>query len=158
MAAFNFSDITVSEVFAKEIYNGSTRALMAHSVRAVEVLLWDKFRFKTSVTIVEVNTLTHFGRLSACSVAKNSGDKSVIFIYNDPEYDFSRKRFCIAHELYHILCSAGSANNSGPRRDTNHERLCDHFANDLCRFHDDFYAAPKNISRLRFHGLPYRSI
>jgi Zn-dependent peptidase ImmA (M78 family) len=98
------------------------------------------------------------GRLSWSSVAENKGDVTYIRYWNNRDFDKNHKRFCIAHELYHIIWSVGSS--SGVPRNAKTEYFCDAFANDLCSKHDKFYEAQAKIKNgeIRFHGLPFKSV
>ena len=130
---------------------------MAHSVRAVEQFLRDTYRFDTQVVLVhDPNVFWDMGRMSWCSVAQNNGDLTYISVDARQDWDHNRRRYCIAHELYHVIWSVGSA--SKVERTTRVESFCDLFANDLCSKHDSFYAKKENIDKLRFQGLPYRSV
>jgi hypothetical protein len=96
--------------------------------------------------------------MSWCSVAENSGDITYIWYQDDPEWDHSRKRFCIGHELYHVIWSVGTSAKVPRSKLT--ESTCDVFANDLCKFHDLFYEEQAKVQNVnvRFQGLPYRSV
>jgi hypothetical protein len=157
--ANNFGDATVAGELARKAYDLSTECLMAHSIRAVEKYLRDTYNFDTQIVLeASKEVLSDVGRMSWCSVAENSGDLTYIWFQYDPEWDRSRKRFCIAHELYHVIWSVGTA--SKVPRNKAVESTCDVFANDLCKFHDKFYDDQAKIQNLniRFQGLPYRSV
>lgn len=155
--ASDFADSETAGEFAKKIYEFSTNCLMAHSIRAVEQFLKQTYKFDTKIVLAEhAKVRSDTGRMSCCSVAQNNGDKTYILVQKDDNFERSRKRFCVAHELYHVIWSVASAQTS-PRTQMT-ESACDVFANDLCRLHDEFYADSANLAKLRFHGLPYRSV
>ena len=157
--ATGFEAPATAERLAKSIYDISTECLMAHSIRSVERYLRETYKFDTQIVLKPSKTVfPDMGRLSWCSVAANSGDLTYIFFHDDPEWDRNRKRFCIAHELYHVIWSVGSAANVPRHKMT--ESLCDLFANDLCRHHDAFYEEQAKAANqfIRFQGLPYRSV
>jgi len=153
----NFSeDATAGEV-AQKIYSLSTDCLMAHSIRAVEDYLLEAYRFDTKIVLkFNKNVLPDMGRMSWCSVASTTGGRTYIFVQDNEGWERTKKRFCIAHELYHVIWSVGSARTS--KRGIEAESLCDLFANDLSRKHDAFYADSNNLANIRFQGLPYRSV
>ena len=149
---------TAGEI-AQKIYEVSTDCLMAHSIRGVERYLRETYGFDTAIVLVaSKDVLTDTGRLSWCSVAANTGDPSYIYYQSEnPNWEKNKKRFCIAHELYHVIWGVGTANTIR-RNDRTAEELCDIFANDLCLKHDTFYADPANIASLRFNGVRYRTV
>ena len=159
----DFSSDTTASGIAKVIYDISTECLMAHSIRAIEHHLREQYDFTTTIVLCPSKyVLSDSGRLSWCSVALNTGDPTYIFYQDDPDLDKTRKRFCIAHELYHVIWSAENSDNGGAvvARDLRTESACDIFANSLCTLHDEFYKeeATRNNGGIRFHGLPYRSV
>src|ERR1700744_5696656 len=134
MDATKFEDCYVAGGLAHQIYNTSFECLMAHSIRAVEKYLRDFHNFDTQIVLEpNKNVRDDTGRLSWCSVASNSGNITYIYFQEDADLEKSRKRFCIAHELYHVIWSVGSS--SSVPRDKAVESTCDVFANDLCRMH-----------------------
>jgi len=156
-----FGDCYTAGEIAQKIYKVSTETLMAHSIRAVEGYLRQHYDFDTAIVLQpSKEVLSDMGRMSWCSVASNTGDPSYIFYQDDhPNWEKSHKRFCIAHELYHVIWAVGSSIKT-PRRDRTAESVCDIFANELCRCHDTFYAeqATKQNADLRFQGLPFKSV
>lgn len=157
--ATNFGDADVAGKLAHKAYQLSAECLMAHSIRAIEHYLRETYHFNTQIVLLaSAEVLPDTGRMSWCSVAENSGDITYIFYHNDPEWNHSRKRFCVAHELYHVIWSVGTAAKVPRSKLT--ESTCDVFANDLCRHHNQFYedqAKLQNVG-IRFEGLPYRSV
>lgn len=129
---------------------------MAHSIRAVEQFLRDTYAFDTQIVLLDdKNVFKDTGRMSWCSVASNSGDPTYISVDARSDWDNNHRRFCIAHELYHVIWSVGSAPQV-PRTGAV-EMMCDHFANNLCNEHHKFYEDETNLKKLLFQGLPYRS-
>lgn len=140
---------------AERVYALSEECLMAHSIRAVERYLLETYRIHTPIVLkLHPQALTEFGRLSFCSVATATGFPTVIWVQSDA--DHNHRRFCIAHELYHVICAISSSSESVPRS-RYIEDVCDLFANELCRRHHEFHIKPETQARLRFDGLPYRS-
>jgi hypothetical protein len=147
-----------AELTAQRIYDSSTECLMAHSIRAVERHLREVFQFNTQIVLTPCpDVFTDMGRLSWSSVASNSGHLTFIRYWDNKDLDKNHKRFCIAHELYHIIWSIATA--ADVPRTPEVEKMCDHFANELCRHHDKFYADQAKINNgdIRFQGLPFRS-
>lgn len=146
-----FNDCHKAEARAKEIYKLSEDCLMAHSIRAVEKHLLEKYDFNTQIVVAIEDWLrTDLGRVSGCSVPASSGDVTYIYVQNDLE--FNMQRFCIAHELYHVLWSVGSTEPGDHSRSVDAEELCDCFANDLCLQHRKFYEKIENVDRLKSIG------
>jgi hypothetical protein len=157
--ASGFEDRAEVGNLAQRIYDTSTECLMAHSIRAVEKYLRDIYSFDTQIVLQPCeHVYADMGRLSWSSVAKNKGHITYIRFWDNKDLDKNHKRFCIAHELYHIVWSVGSS--SDVPRDRKTESICDTFANDLCFLHDKFYEAQAKINNgeIRFHGLPFRSV
>lgn len=145
---------------ARTIYDAASSCLMAHSIRAVEKHLRLQYRFNTQIVLQPCkDVLLDMGRLSWSSVAENSGDLTYIFYHEDGPGNHNHKRFCIAHELYHVVRAVASTADEVPR-DQLAEELCDIFANELCAQHDKFYAdqAKNGNAAIRFGGLPFRSV
>jgi hypothetical protein len=161
--ATNFAEDATAGEIAQKVYDLATDSLMAHSIRAVEEYLRQTYDFDTAIVLRrDNNVLSDTGRLSWCSVAANTGDPSYIFVQDtdvDRNWDHSRKRFCIAHELYHVMWAVGSS-TSTPVRNAKTESLCDVFANDLCMKHDAFYEEQAKVMNVgcRFQGLRYRTV
>jgi hypothetical protein len=156
MNGYHFATTEEANSIAGEIYDLSTRALMAHSIRGVEQFLAKKYNFNTQVVLLFEPVFKHFGRMSWCSVAANSGGLTFIAVDDNRDWDNNHRRFCVAHELYHVLWSIGSTRP--PQRNIRMEQICDQFANVLCQKHHEFNDNPANIAKLKFHGLPYRSV
>lgn len=155
-----FRQSATAEKLAKQIFDGCTVCLMAHSIRATEKHLREVYKFDTQIVLQPcLDVLTDMGRLSWSSVAQNSGHLTYIRYWDNHEFENSRKRFCIAHELYHVIWSIASS-SSVTRGDKTAELACDHFANELCGMHDAFYVehSKSNNVYLRFQGLPFRSV
>ncbi len=153
-----FERVAVAEQLAQHIYDTASGCLMAHSIRAVEKYLRETYNFDTQIVLQPCqHVFRDMGRLSWSSVAANRGHITYITYLDDKDLDKNHKRFCIAHELYHVIWSVGTS--SGVSRTTGTEQICDHFANDLCRKHDRFYEeqAGTNNGSIRFQGLPFRS-
>ena len=155
----DFELSATAEDLAQRIYDTSTGCLMAHSIRSVEKYLRETYNFDTQIVLQPCShVLSDMDRLSWSSVAQNSGHITYIRYWDNTELDNTRRRFCIAHELYHVIWSIGTA--SSLVRGIGTEQIFDHFANDLCRKHDKFYADQAKINNgdIRFLGLPYRSV
>jgi len=156
----NFEQPEEADRLAQRIDDISTDCFMAHAIRAAEKYLHETYGFDTQIILrPDRNILTDTGRISWSSVAQNSGHKTYIAFPADPNLDKNHKRFCIAHELYHVIWSIGSASGAVVRnRGT--EEICDMFANRLCFLHDKFletHGANRNAA-LRFPDLPYKSV
>lgn len=127
----------------------------AHSIRAVECFLAATYRVQTPILLRQSTPLQEYGRLSYCSVSTITGFPSVIWVQKDA--DHNTKRFCIAHELYHVLMAVASSSSETIERTRLVEDCCDLFANTLCQKHDDYHRHPDTPAKLRFEGLPLRS-
>lgn len=152
-----FDDCYKAGARALEIYKLSTDCLMAHSIRAVERYLLEKYGFNTQIILAVENWMrADLGRVSVSSVAVENG--GITYIYVQDDIGFNQQRFCIAHELYHVIWSIGSSEPSDHDHSKNTEGCCDCFANDLCLQHHRFYDDPKNIDKLKSIGdRTYRS-
>ncbi len=141
---------------ANEVYSLSEQCLMAHSIRAVEKYLLEKYAFPTQIILeISDNVVSDMDRLSWCSPAQNKGDKTFIFV--DREWgDQDQRRFCVAHELYHIIWSVASV--TPPDRSRNGEEVCDIYANRLCELHNEFNTDTAKRASLIFTKIPYRSV
>lgn len=157
--ANGFSSSGKAEELAQIIYDRAVGCLMAHSIRAVEKHLREQYEFDTQIVLDACpHVRSDTGRLSWCSVAQHSGHITYIRYWDDKDLGHNHKRFCVAHELYHIIWSVASS--SAVPREVRSEQVCDHFANELCKKHDKFYEeqAKKNNGDIRFHGLPLKSV
>lgn len=78
--------------------------------------------------------------------------RATIFIHKDANKNLAR--FCIAHEVFHLLLELDSYLNNGRtawgRLPTSRaiEDECDHFARQLCKLHDDFNRNERHREKL----------
>lgn len=151
----NIGDI--ARDLAKEIYEQSKRALMAHSVRAVKEHLRAKHRIN-HYTIV-IRQLTGIQSRYARNSWVVFGQRNATILV-DQSLEHDETRVCIAHELFHVLYSF-ERSTADPKRNRGRlmEDACDVFANELCELHNAFYQDGETIlRRCRFHNLPIYSI
>jgi hypothetical protein len=154
----------ITAASAQEIYGLSKDCLMAHSIRAVELYVSQKLSHKHHIVLIG-------GPRSVVSPNKNSWclpGKPTSRIWVDDTLIHDEKRFCIAHELYHVILEVSPlddakleavAKEHAITKDEFVEQLCDVFARDLCAEHDKFYRNPANIDdSCKFHNLNFQSL
>lgn len=147
-----FADTSHASSLANDVYANSKKCLMAHSIRAAESYLFDRYNVVHHIRVIP----KVFGsRKSYCLPGPN-----ISRIHVNPNLLHDEKRFCIAHELYHVLHKIEAtlneniqllpdlpddAKGSGITSQVFSEQLCDLFAKDLCDKHNAFYQQSKNV-------------
>ena len=142
--------ITTAENIAGVIYNLSEQCLMAHTLRAVEWHITREYNKNVFPIVLTVEEGV-IDRWHSKSWTVVTADFAHIFI----EHELSRdqKRVCIAHEAYHVLEFFRPVKSDRNRI----EDICDQFANELCRKHDQFYRNPEKVKTCMFGRLPINS-
>lgn len=161
-----FSEPDKAAELANEIYDLSKDCWMAHSIRAVEAYLQRRYNFYTRIILKrDTRTLAFYGRRSWCSPSKAHNGITFIYVDDSPDLEKTWKRFCVAHELYHVIWSvADPASAIRPRTNAPNpqsrkfEIACDEFANALCKLHHEFYSNDQNIKEILFTGWPFHSV
>ena len=150
---------------ADEVYAISRDCLMAHSIRAVEFYVSHKLQKPHHIILME-DAQDFVLKKSWCAPGIPVSHTSRIWV--DPSLPHDEKRFCIAHELYHIVLSVSpldealleaTAKECGVHPKVYIEHLSDKFARDLCNQHHGFYCDPKNIdNHCKFHNTNFQSL
>jgi hypothetical protein len=154
------SQIPKFETDANEIYAISENALMAHTIRAAKHCFFRK-RLGLDIQIepveddfIEGNSISAlFSRYFAHAI-NHRLVKAKIYIRNDASRPLAR--FCIAHEIYHLLIQFEKFDPvfgvwpGGYLLNREEEDACDAFAWHLCRQHNDFYWDQEKLAHCRF--------
>jgi hypothetical protein len=139
--------------WAAEIYDLSTKCLMAHSIRAVERYIEEflgssEFRLAHRIKVTESNPMFYMGKRAIAYISVGRTEIKV-----DAELGFEAKRLAIAHELGHILFAKSRDGDNLIVRNQDTESSCGIFEKQLCKRHHLFYSDPDNITHIKFPSL-----
>jgi len=148
---------------AKIIYNYSQDCLMAHSIRAFQQHILEKYHAHYDIVILKRKGLfTITGKKSTLNFFSTG-----VFVLVDADEPHDQQRACIAHEIYHLILAAKyiSGNDDDQHKLMKKlpscrevEDICDVFANDLCTLHHKFYESDEAVKKGIFHNLPIYSL
>jgi hypothetical protein len=145
------------QAIAKEIFGESQGALMVHTIRGII----SHFYHHGVILEVQIIIDSHgpvFRRTpnkASVLVTKYTAPKddpyarvrATIFIRKDAKHHL--RRLCIAHELFHAILAFNDYIKSGGKTwdgqcKKAHEPLCNEFAQELCRLHNEFNKSDKD--------------
>jgi Zn-dependent peptidase ImmA (M78 family) len=138
---------------AKKVYELSELCLMAHSIRAVQMLLEQNGVPKYWVNIKLSASWKYIGKRAMAVIMPNEAD-----ILVDGSISLEDQRKGIAHELAHVLCAKlASRTISSPHgyayKAKAIEDACKIFEEELCARHHKFYTTDQNKPKLLFPSL-----
>lgn len=152
--------MTSQETFsreAEEIYQISEKSLMAHTIRAVKQRFMRK-QLGVDIQIEPDKDGVLEGRAVSSLFTRHLISPKIIKakILIRPDASRALARFCIAHEVYHLLILLDKYNPTysawpaDSQMDRLEEDACDAFAWHLCFKHNNFYWDDEKLKRCRF--------
>jgi len=141
----------VAQKSAQEIYELCSQCLMAHSIRAVELVVQKRVLNYTVIIRLGSHVQEMAGKRALVDI---DFGRSVIYV--EKAITFDEQRMAVAHELGHILLAfhmhkPGDKLSRLPGKMANDAAGV--FEHDLCLKHHRFYCDPANIEKLKFKSF-----